>query len=229
MNVLQLQTSLQELGCYMGPLDGKPGQLTKDAIFAALTNGPDYLLEVADAEEAARELRVDTASVWTLYDTESSGQSFIEGRPAILFEPHRFSRATGHRYDASNPRISYRNWDRSKYPRSQQARYDQLVEAVCLDVDAGFASCSYGGFQILGENFKRCDAVSPWAFAWRQAQTEADQLYAFIKFVSSDAVLLKAIRAKDWDKVAERYNGTGWRLNDYGNKLRHNYAKRLRP
>lgn len=225
MDVAQLQRRLAEHGCFAGAITGAYDQATRDGVLRALTNGPDYRLEQLDAESAAERLDVDAAKVWTIYDVESSGAAFIDGRPTILFEPHRFSRATQHRFDGSHPQVSYRSWDRTKYPRTQAGRYEQLLTAVGLDVDAGFASASYGGFQILGENYEACGAANPWAFAWRQAQTESDQLEAFVSFVIQRG-LAPALRRGDWAAFAKGYNGTSYRLNRYDERLAAAYERR---
>ena len=226
MDVAELQRRLAEHGCYAGPTNGVYDAETRAGVLAALTNGPDYRLEQVDAEAAAAELGVQAAKIWAIYDVESSGDAFLGGRPTILFEPHRFSRATRHRFDGlANQNVSYPHWDPKRYPRTQSARYMQLLDAVGLDVDAGFASASYGGFQILGENYALCDAPSPWAFAWRQAQTESDQLYAFSRFVIQRG-LAPALRRGDWAAFAKGYNGTAYRLNRYDERLAAAYARR---
>lgn len=225
MDVAQLQQRLAALGCYAGAIDGLYGPGTRAGVLKALTDGPDHALEEQDAAAAAERLGVDTAKVWAVYEVESTGDAFIDGRPTILFEPHRFSRATKHRFDRDWPGVSYPEWNPKRYPRSQPARYDQLLTAVGLDVDAGFASASYGGFQILGENYAVCDAASPWAFAWRQAQTESDQLEAFVLFVINRG-LAPALRRGDWAVFARGYNGTAFRKNRYDERLAAAYARR---
>lgn len=184
-----------------------------------LTQGPDYLLEDVDFEAAATTLGVPASYVKALYQVESSGNPFVSGRPVILFEPHRFSRATGGRYDASHPHVSYPNWDPKKYPASQAGRLAQLAEAAELDYLAAFASASYGAFQILGENFRRCDCVDAMAFAWQESQTAADQLAHFCLFIKSDPVLHRALQRGDWVTVAKRYNGTAYYKNRYDVRL----------
>lgn len=220
-----LQRRLARLGHYEGAIDGIFGPRSKSAVIATLTDGPDHPLTAHDVVEAAARLKVEPAKVWTVYDVEASGSAFISGRPTILFEPHRFSRATGHRYDASHPRLSSRSWNRTLYPVGQAARYQQLVDAVALDVDAGFASASYGGFQILGENFAVCGAPDPWSFAWRQAQTEGDQLEAFVLFIEGRG-LASALRRGDWAAFAKGYNGTAYRANKYDERLAAAYDRR---
>lgn len=225
MDHVDLQNALARLGHYSGKIDGDYGPMTRAGVLAALTDGPDYRLTQDDALAAARTIQVDVAKVWAVWDVEASGDAFINGRPTILFEPHRFSRATDHQFDKSHPKISSPTWNKKLYPGSQDGRYAQLLDAVGLDVDAGFASASYGGFQILGENYALCDAASPWAFAWRQSRTEGDQLEAFVRFVTRNG-LLPALRAGDWVAFAAGYNGTGFAANQYDKKLAVAYARR---
>jgi hypothetical protein len=225
VNHKQLQQRLATLGHYDGAIDGLFLSKSKGAVIAALTSGPDHPLTTQDVAQVATRLDVEPAKVWAVYDVESTGEPFIDGRPSILFEPHRFSKSTGHRYDKTHPRLSSRAWDRTLYPRGQAARYQQLVDAVALDVDAGFMSASYGGFQILGENFAICGAHDAWSFAWRQAQTEGDQLDAFAMFVEGRG-LKGALRRGDWAGFAKGYNGTAYRANRYDERLAAAYARR---
>lgn len=225
MDVATLQRRLTAHACYSGAIDGDYGPMTRAAVLKAMTDGPDHKLTAHDVTSAAVRLDVDAAKVWTVWDVEASASPFIAGRPTILFEPHRFSKATGHRFDASHPRISSRKWNKRLYPGSQSGRWEQLLDAVGLDVDAGFASASYGGFQILGENFAVCGATSPWSFAWRQAQTEGDQLEAFVLFVEERG-LKGPLQRGDWAAFARGYNGTGYRANRYDERLAAAYAQR---
>lgn len=225
MDHADLQRRLSTLGFYAGAIDGKFGAMSKAAVLRAMTAGPDYPITDRDIRQAAETLSVDAAAVWAIYEVESSGDAFVDGRPTILFEPHRFSRSTGHRFDASHPRLSSRSWNRKLYPASQQGRWDQLLDAVALDVNAGFMSASYGAFQILGENYAVCGAHDPWSFAWRQAQTEGDQLDAFVRFVDGRG-LTRALQRRDWAAFAKGYNGTAFKENSYDIRLAAAYARR---
>lgn len=225
MDHFDLQRSLARMGYYRGKIDGIYGPMERTAVLSALTDGPDYELTDADVLQAGRSMQVEPAKIWTVWDVEAAGDAFVNGRPTILFEPHRFSRATGGKFDKSHPKISSKTWNKKLYPASQDGRYAQLLDAVGLDVGAGFASASYGGFQILGENFAICDAASPWAFAWRQAQTEGDQLDAFVHFVTRNG-LLPALRAGDWATFARGYNGTAYAANAYDTRLEAAYRAR---
>lgn len=223
MTLSDLQEFLKATGRYAGAVDGLWGRLTEAAILLALTDGPDTALTEADYVESAKRLGVTPAHIKAVMKVEANGAGFFAGRPVILFEPHRFSRATKGRFDRSNPKVSYPKWDASRYPKTQDARYDQLLEAVSLDVDAGFASASYGKPQIMGENFRACGFDNPFAFAVAMARDEARQLRAFEGFIRSVG-LLPALKASDWTAFACGYNGSAFRMNKYDDRLRAAFA-----
>lgn len=224
MTHTELQRRLARDGFYTGKIDGIFGVLSKAALMQCLRSGPDYLITSSEIVEAAQRLGVDEATIWAVYEVESSGNAFIDGLPTILFEPHRFSRSTDHQYDDTHPHISSRTWNRQLYPGSQAGRWKQLMDAVALDVDAGFMSASYGAFQILGENYAICDAPDPFSFAWRQSQTEGDQLDAFIRFIDARN-LLPTLKRRDWAAFAKGYNGTAYKQNRYDTKLAEAYLR----
>lgn len=205
--------------------DGIYGPMTQAAVLAALTDPADRKIAASDVKALAERWGVEPAVVWAVRDVEAGSSGFSEGRPTILFEPHRFSRATQGRYDQSHPAISYRSWGAKPYPRAQMTRYLQLLTAVGLDVDAGFASASYGAFQILGENYRECGETDSMAFALAEARGEDVQLRHFGKFVEAKG-LERALRRKDWAVFARGYNGPAYAANKYDQKLAAAYARR---
>lgn len=224
MNIRDLQERLKASGRYAGAIDGDYGPASRAAVLQAMTDGPDTQLSGADFAASAARLGVTVGKIRAVTEVESSGAGFAKGRPVLLFEPHRFSRATQHRFDTAAPDVSYRTWDRARYPKSQDGRYEQLVKAVGLDVDAGFASASYGRFQILGENFKACGYADAFAFAEAQAFDEATQLKAFEAFVTANG-LADELRRGDWAGFARGYNGTAYAVNKYDTRLAAAAAK----
>lgn len=218
MTLIDLQVFLKATNRYAGAVDGQWGRLTEAGVLLALTDGPDTALTEADFQASAQRLACPVIHIKAVAKVEASGAGFFAGRPVILFEPHRFSRATKGRFDRSNPAVSYPRWDPKRYPKTQDGRYDQLLEAVSLDVDAGFASASYGKFQILGENHRACGFDTPFAFAVAMARDEARQLKAFEGFISSTR-LLRALQAGDWTTFARGFNGSAFRVNRYDARL----------
>lgn len=223
MDIRALQAVLAQSGRYHGALDGLYGPQTGAAVMLALADGPDTPLTLDDYIASAGRLECEARAIHAFATVESGTDGFAEGRPVLLFEPHRFSRATKHRFDVQYPDVSYPVWTPKRYPRSQAARYAQLVKAVGLDVDAGFASASYGKFQILGENATRCGYSTALAFAIGMARDERAQLVAFERFIISGG-LVADLRAKRWANLAKGYNGTAFRENGYDDKLAAAYA-----
>lgn len=74
------------------------------------------------------------------------------GRPTILFERHRFSALTHGKFDKTDPDIS--NPVRGGYGKFSE-QYPKLIRAMALDDMAAPMACSWGAFQIMGENFKQ--------------------------------------------------------------------------
>lgn len=224
MNHVELQKVLTSVGYPLVP-DGIFGPASKRAFMAAMTDGPDTKLSETDISDAAKALGVNNAKIWTVWDVEASANPFIDGRPTILYEPHIFSKLTKNKFDASHPRISSKRWNRKLYPGSQEGRWNQVTEAISLNVDAGLSAASYGGFQILGSNFKVCGYDRPWDFVYSQSRNERNQLLAFVQFVEGNG-LKSALQRGDWAAFARGYNGTAYRENKYDERLAKAYARR---
>lgn len=218
MTLSELQAHLKATGRYAGAVDGKWGKLTEGGILLMLTDGPDTALTDADLQASAKRLGSEFAAIKAVTVVEANGAGFFQGRPLILPEPHRFSRATRGRFNASNPMVSYSRWGARPYPKTQDARYKVLLQMIRLDVDAGFASASYGKFQILGENHEACGYPNSMRFAEAMARDEQTQLRAFEGFVTANG-LLPSLRKRDWAGFARRYNGTAYAVNKYDQKL----------
>src|SRR6516164_4067440 len=58
-------------------------------------------------DAAAGIVDIPMAAMWAVIQVESSGAGYLDDRrPKILFERHKFSHATGGRFDDSHPGIS---------------------------------------------------------------------------------------------------------------------------
>lgn len=187
----------------------------------AETRGP---LTRDDYMAAAERLNCEPEAVQAVVEVESGASGFAsDGKPLILYEPHIFSRLTAHRFDTSNPNISYPNWDRTKYPRDQAGRWAQMREAYGLDPEAAVASASWGRFQIMGMNNVKCGHSTATAFVADMAKSEARQLAAFEAFVRSSGIA-DELQSKDWEGFARVYNGPG-QVERYGRLMREAYQR----
>lgn len=177
-----------------------------------------------DFAATAGRLACEVEAVQAVVQVESGASGFsADGRPIILFEPHIFSRLTTHRFDTSNPHVSYPTWDATKYPRDQSGRYAQLREAYGLDPEAAVASASWGLFQIMGMNHARCGFPSATAFVADMSKSHVRQLAAFEAFVRSGG-LADELQRKDWAGFARGYNGPG-QVDRYGRLLGDAYNR----
>lgn len=138
---------------------------------------------------------------------ESAGAGFAsDGKPLILFEPYWFSRATGGRFDASNPNVSQPEIRRADLGGTQAARWAKLAEAYGLDPAAALGATSWGAFQIPGRYFAACGFPNVFAFVADVSQSEARQLAAFENYLRSQG-LVDELQRKDWSMFARVYEG----------------------
>lgn len=230
MKLPATQQYLKDTGRYSGRIDDLWGMLTEGGILLAMTDGPDTPVTLADMTEVAKRIGVQVAAIRAFWKVEANGSGFQAGRPKILPEPHRFARATGGIFNDVAPLISYSKWGARPYAVGQDARYRilldwaKLLHSRDMDLDAAFASASYGAPQIMGENAKLCGYPDAFSFAVAMARDERKQIDAFVSFVDK-AGILPHLRKVDrteasWYPVTSRYNGTAHKLNGYPPRIR---------
>lgn len=196
-----------------------------DGYLESLIAGSRAPLTAEDFAAVAADLGCEPAAVQAVVEVESGslGAFGADGRPIILYEPHIFSRRTERRYDATHPTISYRTWDASKYPRTQEGRWEQLRQAYALSPQDAVASASWGKFQIMGFNHAACGFPDPKSFVADMCRSEAQQLRAFAAFVRANN-LADELQRKDWEGFAAGYNGSG-QVERYGRLMREAYER----
>lgn len=214
MDVATLQRRLMAAGCYSGKIDGDCGTMTRAGIIKALTNRNAPALTADDIRAAATGLGVPTGHIKGVRKVEAPRGPFDEqGRPSVLYEPHVFSRQSGNRFDGTHPHLSYRKWKPGAYgPFS--AQYPKLLDACALDPGAAFKACSWGAFQVLGENAEDLGYQDAFAMVVELAKGEAAHLDSFVRFVRHKKAVdeLRACRprdAKSCEPFVAIYNGTG--------------------
>lgn len=183
-----------------------------------------------DFARAAKALNVEEAAVRAVAEVESAGSGFIyDGRPAILYEAHIFHKETGGKHagakDRRGVKLSSPSWDRSLYGATGAQQHSRYEDARKLDPDAANKACSWGLFQILGQNHKACGFDTSQEFVdamWTGgAGAHLDAFVAFVKANNLDG----ALRAKNWAAFARGYNGPSYAVNKYDTKMASAYAR----
>jgi hypothetical protein len=181
------------------------------------------VLTDADYKQAAKDLSCEVAAIKAVASVETGrGGAFDkQGRPTILYERHIFSVLTKHIYDKHYPALSGPH-AKGEY---RTPSYPKLERAYRLAPDAALESASWGAFQIMGENYSAAGFTSVRGFVEAMRESVQAQLAAFVSFVQSNSVLVKAIRSKDWPSFALHYNGPKYKENNYDAKLAAAYLK----
>lgn len=208
------------------PVAGAFDDDAKAALMARLANTNAPALTDADFALAAKELGVGVNIIKAVRKVEAPRGPFDDkGRPSILYEKHVFSRNTkpAHAYDGAHPKLSARQWQPGTYG-AFSVQYDKLAEACALDPDAAFKACSWGAFQVLGENAEDLGYASAFDMAAALAKDEAAHLDCFVRFVKRNKLVdaLRQCRAGDPASCVpfvKAYNGKGYAANNYHVKL----------
>lgn len=147
-------------------------------------------------QEAAR-IGVEEEALLAFIKIESGGRGFVNGKIIIQFEPSYF-------YDRTKIRINNKIDVQSK-------EWKAFDEAFAINPDAAMESTSIGLGQVMGAHWKRLGYKSVLEM-WEDAKKGEDrQVYQMTQFINTDKRLLKALKDKDWHKVATYYNGAGYR------------------
>lgn len=179
--------------------------------------------------------------------------------PAIMYERHYFSRLTKGRYDNSHPDISwptgYRlkkqlgSTDKKMHDGTVQVSdiysdyacsYLRLINAFKLDPNAALRSCSWGKFQIMGDNFVGCSVDNIKDFVIAMCTSELGQIKLLAGFIQKKPAVWKdrknhalgkhlslweAVKTKDWPMIAYNYNGPSYKTYKYDDQLKGAYEK----
>ena len=136
-------------------------------------------------------------------------------------------------YDKDYPDISGPRRSAGTFGNNQM-QYLRLINAYRLDKNAALKSCSWGKFQILGENYGLCREHDVVSFVTKMATNEAKQLELFAVFIRNKmdrknkreaygTLLWHAVQQKDWENIARYYNGPKYKKYNYDTKLYQTY------
>lgn len=202
------------------------GPLSKAALAKVLTNLSAPALTDADFDRLARQLGVGANIVRAVRKVEAPRGAFdVTGKPTHLYERHVASRNTDPkgRFDRSHPDLFGAPYGRGGYG-SYSGQFDRLAGACFVDPEAAFRACSWGAFQVLGENAVALGYASAFDMAIELTRSEAAHLDSFARYVITNKLVdkLRMIRPGDADSAipfVSVYNGPGFRQFDYHIKL----------
>lgn len=179
--------------------------------------------------EAAR-LSVEPEVVEAFTKVESRGAGFDgQGRPKILFERHRFywllKKHKPHLVaQAVKAGLAYPRWKRNY----RGDMYGFLAQAMAIDAACALMACSWGLGQVMGENYKMLGYASVFDMVADACESEDKHLYQMMKYCEAAGVV-RYMRLKNFAKMAELYNGPGYKKNKYDTKMRAEYRRLKRP
>lgn len=181
-------------------------------------------LDAWDYGRLGRLLSVGEDELRAVVEVECAGSGFdAQGRPKMLFEPHRFWRELGEakRGVAFAKGLAYPKWGEKPYPADS---YPRLIEAMKMDRPAALRSASWGLGQIMGSNCRAAGYASAEAMVLDFLDDEEKHLKAMVDFILAES-LDDDLRRHDWSGFARGYNGPGYAQNGYHTKLAGAFAK----
>ncbi len=180
-------------------------------------------LSASCTQDVSHALGIDQPTLWAVMTVETSGCGFLpDRRPRILFERHKFSEFSEHRFDAQHPDLSNRH--PGGYGECGAHQYLRLERAIALDRSAALRATSWGLGQVMGFNAPLVGYASAEEMAMKFATSEDEQVRALGAFIRGQG-LQGALQKGQWDKFALRYNGPNFRANDYDGKLARYHAR----
>jgi hypothetical protein len=182
--------------------------------------------------QEAKALGVTWAQLHGIMEVEAGfrrpGDGFDkEGRPKMLFEPHKFYAALKIRNPARLQEAVRKDLARpSQPPRSWYGNksYWRLVQAIEIEEVSGLLACSWGFGQVLGSNWKAAGFKNVQDMVAQCMDSERAHLKAMCGFIKSNG-LVRAIKTGNAAAFARGYNGRNYAAGGYHTKIANAWAK----
>ena len=206
--------------------DGIIGPMSKQALHRDLSNLTAPALTEADYVAAADRLGVPVNHIKGVRKVEAPrGPYTDDGIPSLLYERHKFRNNTSPpgKFNDSHPALSGAPYGKGGYGTFSQ-QFNKFASACALDPEAAFRACSWGAFQVLGENATWMGYDSAYDMVKSLTVSEAAHLETFVRYVEKKG-LVKALQqcrpgdANSCIPFVRGYNGTGFRAYNYHIKL----------
>jgi hypothetical protein len=182
-----------------------------------------------------------------VWQAESGGLPYTQGRPVLRFENHVFFDEWGdnhvgafdqHFQFGGRAGVPGRRWQNHRWQSSaggawqtfhgsQTKEYNvfQFAHTLAGDPEPGCRASSLGGPQILGRNHATVGYASAKALFDAMALSERWEVCAFFDFCRSKHII-DEIKNEDWEGFAYYYNGAGNAV-VYGQKIENYYNAAL--
>lgn len=168
------------------------------------------------------------AHMLTVFEVETDGDGFDQrGRPDILPERHVFYAELGpgpKRDRAVAENLAYKKWRPGAYPKSTDAKYEQLEKMMAIDEVAALRSASWGLGQIVGRYCGEAGYTDVREFVQANMVSEAEQLRLMLKVIKHRGLMDELVEGR-WGGFARGWNGPGYKKNRYDTKLAYAFAK----
>ncbi|MGY4730456.1 N-acetylmuramidase family protein [Burkholderia pyrrocinia] len=183
--------------------NGLPPILYERTVFYSIAN-----LKIAAAAKAAAKAAEEAAEKTAPKDAKSKGKKKKWKAPPET-NPY-----------PNYPDLCFKTHE--PYGKDGLHQYEKLIRACSLDAEVALQSCSWGGFQILGQNYAGCGCSTVFEFADKFMSGTDGQTEIFILFMKNvKPEALAGLREHNWEKVAAGYNGLYWK------KYNPDYAKNI--
>lgn len=182
---------------------------------------------------AANEIGVHPAALAAVADVESTGEGFLpSGLPKILFEAHVFWKQLQKigidpkAIQEAAPHICQPTWSAGrKYYVGGQREWERMWAAQKFDIDAAYASASWGLFQLMGFNWRAAGFDHIRDFVIAHKRNEEEHLRAICRWMKSNGLAARLANL-NWRTFALGYNGPG-QVELYATRLERAYRRRL--
>ncbi|RAV30766.1 N-acetylmuramidase domain-containing protein [Sinomicrobium soli] len=183
-------------------------------------------------EQESERLGVESAIMHAIAKQESKRNSFWEEEQAtILFERHKMWKYLKEDLGKTDEELKKL---KDQYPNivnnnsggygSYADQYEKLRIAKGIDYTSALKSCSWGKFQVMGFNYDVA-FETPEKMEKAVNTCEVQQFKFFIGYLENTNGLIQAMKDKDWEKIAEKYNGSSWQTfnPEYADNLKDYY------
>jgi hypothetical protein len=202
-----------------------PQALSWPDLIKRITNVNAPALTAVDFERAAADLGHGVTPKHMIASRKveaPKGPFDDQGRPTILYERHVFARNTNPKgkFNASHPDLSAVSGYGPGGYGAYSAQYAKLERAYALDPNAALEACSWGAFQVLGENAVGIGYSSVLEMVLSLATGEAAHLETYVRFIKANNLAERLGRCRagapaSCEAFVKAYNGSGYRAYNY--------------